>query len=83
MLKNLRQPDDIDAGQRIVVRVKFVVDKDGEISDIEVVQSGRSDLDKEVIRVVKKMPRWKPGMQNDRAVPVFFNMPVSFVNDEQ
>lgn len=83
MLKNLRQPDDIEAGQRIVVRVKFVVNKDGDISDIEIVQSGRSDLDAEVIRVVKKMPKWKAGLQNGKAVPVFFNMPVSFVNNEE
>lgn len=81
MLRYLRQPDDLEEGERIVVRVRFVVNEEGNISDIAVVQSGRRDLDEEVVRVVKKMPRWNPGKQGGRAVPVFFNMPVTFVNN--
>lgn len=83
MLRNLRQPDDLEDGQKIVVKVKFVVTKEGEISDVEVIQSGRPDLDNEVMRVVKKMPRWKPGMQGGRNVPVYFNLPVTFVSNTE
>jgi len=81
MLRNLRQPEDLEAGQKIVVRVKFVVTADGNIDDIQVVQSGREDLDEEVMRVVKRMPRWKPGMQAGRNVPVYFYLPVTFVSN--
>ncbi len=83
MLRHLRQPDDLEQGERILVRVRFVVDAEGGITNIQVVQSGRRDLDEEVIRVVKKMPRWRPGMQGGRAVPVYFNMPVTFVNNAE
>ncbi|HEX6915006.1 MAG TPA: TonB family protein [Chitinophagaceae bacterium] len=80
LLRNIRQPNDLDEGERIVVRVRFVVNADGEISNAEVIQSGRTDLDQEVLRVVKKMPRWKPGVQDGVNVPVYFNLPVTFVS---
>ena len=83
MQRHLRQPDDIETGERITVRVRFVVNEEGNISDIQVIQSGRRDLDEEVVRVVKKMPRWNPGKQGGRAVPVFFNMPVTFVSNTE
>lgn len=78
MLRNLMQPDDIEEGQQIRVIAKFVVSKTGEISDIEIVHSGREDLDAEVLRVVKKMPAWKPGLQNGLPVNVYYKIPVSF-----
>lgn len=81
MLRNLRQPDDLEAGQRIVVRVRFVVTADGAIDDVQVAQSGRSDLDEEVMRVVRKMPHWKPGRQGGRNVPVYFYLPVTFIGN--
>jgi protein TonB len=81
MLRNLRQPSDLEEGQRIQVRVRFVVTREGDINDVQVVQSGRPDLDQEVLRVVKRMPRWKPAMQSGRNVPVYFNLPVVFVNE--
>ncbi len=83
LLRHLRQPDNIEEGERIIVRVKFVVTKEGEISDVQVVQAGRRDLDEEVIRVVKKMPRWNPGKQAGKFVPVYFNLPVIFVSNAE
>lgn len=79
LMRHLREPNDLEPGERIVVRVKFVVARDGSISDIEIVQSGRRDLDAEVIRVVKKMPHWNPGRQGERFVPVYFQLPVTFI----
>ncbi|MCX6209703.1 MAG: TonB family protein [Bacteroidetes bacterium] len=81
MLRNLRQPDDIEQGEKVVVIVKFVVDKYGNIKDSDIVQSGREDLDAEVLRVINKMPSWKPGLQNGYPVAAYFKMPVSFINN--
>jgi periplasmic protein TonB len=83
ILNHVRQPDDLEEGEKIVVKVKFVVTADGEIDDVQVMQSGRKDLDQEVIGVVKRMPRWKPGMQAGRNVPVYFYLPVTFVSNTE
>ena len=79
MLKNLRHPNDIEAGINILVRAKFVIDKEGNIINIEIIESGGKELDKEVERVVAKMPQWLPGKQNGSAVAVFFKLPVTFL----
>ncbi len=83
MLRNLKQPDDLQPGEKIVVMASFVVNKNGEIEQIKIIKSGRADLDKEVQRVVNKMPVWKPGMQNGNAVAVYFNLPVTFMSEDE
>jgi protein TonB len=80
MLRHLKQPDDMDEGDKIIVIAKFVVDKSGAIENIEIVKNGREDLDNEVKRVIKKMPQWKPGIQAGKAVDVYFKLPVTFTN---
>ena len=80
MLKNLRQPDDLQPGEKIIVKAFFVVNKDGKIGQVKIISTGRNDLDKEVERVINNMPLWKPGKQNANAVAVYFNLPVTFVN---
>ena len=58
---------------------QFVVNKDGSIVDVEVVRSGGdASLDKEAIRVIKSMPKWKPGKQRGKAVRVKYTVPVNF-----
>ena len=58
---------------------QFVVNKDGSIVDVEVVRSGGdASLDKEAVRVIKTMPKWKPGKQRGKPVRVKFTVPVSF-----
>ena len=58
---------------------QFVVNKDGSIVDIEVVRSGGDpSLDKEAVRVIKSMPKWKPGKQRGKPVRVKFTLPVNF-----
>ena len=58
---------------------QFVVNKDGSIVDVEVVRSGGDpSLDKEAIRVIKSMPKWKPGQQRGKAVRVKYTVPVNF-----
>ncbi|MBV9960999.1 MAG: energy transducer TonB [Parafilimonas sp.] len=83
MLKNLREPDDLQSGEKIVVSASFVVNKNGEIEQVKIINSGRPDLDKEVQRVINKMPLWKPGMQNGNTVSVYFNLPVTFMSAEE
>ena len=60
--------------------LRFVINSDGRISDVEVLKgvSGCPECDKEAKRVILSMPTWKPGMQNGKAVPVFFNLPINF-----
>ncbi|MDD6552208.1 MAG: TonB family protein [Prevotellaceae bacterium] len=60
------------------VVVSFVVEKDGSITDVQVVRSVDPSLDREAARVVRSMPRWNPGKQNGSAVRVKYNVPVSF-----
>lgn len=58
---------------------QFVVNKDGSIVDVVVVRSGGdASLDKEAVRVIKSMPKWKPGKQRGKAVRVKYTVPVNF-----
>lgn len=58
---------------------QFVVNKDGSIVDVEVARSaGDASLDKEAVRVIKSMPKWKPGQQRGKAVRVKYTVPVNF-----
>lgn len=60
------------------VVISFVVEKDGSITDVQVVRSVDPSLDREAARVVKSMPNWIPGKQNGSAVRVKYNVPVAF-----
>ena len=60
------------------VIVTFVVERNGSITDVQVVKSVDPSLDKEAVRVVKAMPHWIPGKQNGSAVRVKFTVPVTF-----
>ena len=60
------------------VIVSFVVERDGSISDVRVARSVDPSLDREAQRVVKSMPKWKPGKQNGSAVRVKYTVPVVF-----
>lgn len=60
------------------VMVKFCVEKDGSISNPVIAKGVDKDLDKEAIRVVKKMPKWTPGKNNGVAVRSYFYLPVNF-----
>ena len=60
------------------VLVNFVVEKDGSITEVKVIKPAFPSLDAEAIRVVKAMPKWKPGYQNGQAVRVQFAMPINF-----
>lgn len=76
---NVRYPESAqqnDVQGRVVV--KFVVEKDGSIGQATIVKGVDKDLDREALRVVKKMPKWQPGKNNGVAVRSYFNLPVVF-----
>lgn len=60
------------------VVVGFVVERDGSITDVNILKSVDPSLDREAARVVRSMPRWTPGKQNGSAVRVKYNVPVMF-----
>ena len=61
------------------VFVGFVIGKKGEVTNVKVLRSVDPYLDKEAIRVVKSMPRWKPGKQRGKAVKVSYQVPIKFI----
>lgn len=60
------------------VFIQFVIEKDGSISDVKVLRGVDSSLDQEAVRVVKSMPKWKPGMQRKKPVRVSYTLPINF-----
>ncbi len=60
--------------------LKFVVNESGDISNVEILKGvpGCNDCDKEAIRVVKSMPKWKAAKMTGRSVKCYFNLPFSF-----
>ncbi len=60
------------------VTVQFVIEKDGSITDVKVLRSVDPSLDKEAVRVVKSMPKWKPGKQRGKPVRVSYTVPINF-----
>jgi TonB family protein len=77
--KNLKYPKSAikDKIEGTVV-LNFRVAKDGKIENITIVKGVRDDLDAEAIRIIEKMPKWKPGEQHGKAVNVSFNFPIGF-----
>ena len=74
--KTLKFPAE-DCGQGRVI-VSFVVEKDGSISNVKVLRSLHKDLDAEAVRVVKSMPKWKPGSQLGKTIRTQYTLVVEF-----
>ena len=60
------------------VYITFVIDEKGNVINAKVLRGVGGGLDEEALRVVKKMPKWKPGKQSGKKVKVQFNMPIRF-----
>ena len=76
---NIRYPESAQQnGTQGRVIIRFVVEKDGSISDVKVAKGVDKELDNEAVRVVKRMPKWQPGKNNGQAVRTAFNLPVTF-----
>jgi len=77
--KNLNYPRSAaSAGVSGRVYVSFVVNTDGSLTDIQVLKGIGFGCDEEAVRVMKKMPHWRPGKQSGRTVRVKYNLPISF-----
>lgn len=70
------------AGTYTVV-IQFVVDRNGNISDIKPLTNHGYGMEKEVIRVLQKSPKWLPAIQDGRQVKAFRKQPVTFVITEE
>jgi periplasmic protein TonB len=78
--KNIRYPEMASRyGIQGKVYVSFIVEKDGKLSNFEIAGGVGAGCDEEALRVVKMMPDWSPGMQNNHPVRVQMNLPVKFV----
>ena len=79
MAKNLQYPPIAqENGIQGTVVVSIIINKDGSVSNIKVARGKDPALDKEAVRVVSKMPKWKPGKVNRQPVRVSYTLPVKF-----
>ena len=79
LAKNINYPESaVDNGIQGKVMVRFVVERDGSVSAVETYKSVDPALDKEAVRVVKTLPKWKPGRQQGKAVRTRYIVPVVY-----
>lgn len=82
--KNIQYPESArQKGVQGKIIVKVVIDKDGSATQPILMRSVDSDLDKEALRIVELMPKWKPGTQRGKAVKVEYTFPVIFKLDKK
>ena len=67
-----------ESGIQGTVYVTFVVERDGKVTNVQILRGIGGGCDEEAIRVIKNMPRWNPGKQRGKPVRVQFNMPIKF-----
>lgn len=77
--RHLQAPASLEAGEKITVLVRFVVDATGAVTGYEIIKSGGAAFDEEVLRVLRRMPRWKPALRNGQPAAVPFTQPVTFI----
>ncbi len=77
--KNVKYPVlAMENGIQGKVYIQFVIERDGSITDVKVLRGVDASLDKEAVRVVKAMPKWKPGKQRGKPVRVSYTLPINF-----
>lgn len=77
--KNIKYPQIAkEAGISGIVYVTFVVDSNGNITEVQVLRGIGGGCDEEATRVVKNMPKWQPGKQRGKPVKVRYNLPIRF-----
>ncbi len=77
--KNIKYPQIArESGIQGRVFISFVVEPDGSVSNVKVLRGIGGGCDEEAMRVVKSMPKWKPGKQRGKPVRVSYNLPVNF-----
>ncbi|MFA7116199.1 MAG: energy transducer TonB [Bacteroidales bacterium] len=77
--KHMKYPESArENGVQGRVILQFTVNKHGDICNVKVLRGIDSSLDKEAVRVVESSPKWVPGQQRDKSVPVVYNFPIVF-----
>jgi protein TonB len=77
--KNTRYAHKEDRNNHMgIVYVTFIVEKDGSLDSVRLLQTLTEYYDQEALRLIKAMPKWKPAMQNGQPVRTQFNFPVKF-----
>lgn len=80
---NIKYPEEAkEKGISGRVFIQFVVEKDGSVSNVKVAKGIGKECDDEAVRVVKAMPKWKPGLMKGKPVRVNYMLPVNFKLDE-
>jgi len=79
IVNKLKYPKEaVEKGLTDIVYVKFLVTKDGKVTDVEVVKGNYEILNNEAIRVVKMMPDFKPALKDDKPVDAYMTIPINF-----
>lgn len=80
LMDNITYPDSaINALIQGTVNVQFTIDKNGKVTDVEVIRGIGYGCDEEAVRVISGMPNWIPGIQDGKAVAVRMTMPIRYV----
>jgi protein TonB len=80
--QHLQNPEEMEIGKVISVKIKFVVEYDGKLKAFETMEDGGAVFNNEVIRVLRKMREWIPGKSNGQNVSVYYTIPVKFTAAE-
>jgi len=76
---NLKYPDiSIELGEEGRVYVEFLVQKDGEVTDVKIAKGTYNNLNREATRIVRSFPKWKPGEKDGRKVVTRVRVPITF-----
>jgi periplasmic protein TonB len=79
--KNLTNPQDLEEGETVSVKIRFIVGYDGALKGFETIEDGGSAFNNEVMRVLKKMPEWTAGRTKGETVSVYYTIPVKFTSN--
>ena len=80
--KHLNNPEPMTDGESVSVKVTFVVGYEGKLQSFKITEDGGDVFNKEVIRVLKKMPNWIPGKAKGQDVSVYYTIPVKFTGSD-
>jgi periplasmic protein TonB len=78
LARHINVPGDMEPGEKRSVLIRFLVAEDGSVTAFEVIRSAGATFDNEVLRVLRRMPKWKPARQNGHSVSTSFQQPVTF-----
>ena len=68
--------NDLGISGRVLIR--FVVDKEGNVCDVEILKKVSTEIDKEAKRVIESLPKWTPAKSGGKAVCIYYNIPINF-----